>query len=85
MTTCISVLSRAASRHYALLFRGKLFKTRLSALPEQDITTLRLTEVVALMSTDLCARSQTPLSLPSSPSHESMLGIMAGNAGNTPT
>nr|DAI30449.1 MAG TPA: hypothetical protein [Caudoviricetes sp.] len=32
MTTCISVLLRAASRHYALLFRGKFFKTRFACL-----------------------------------------------------
>lgn len=51
----------------------------------KNVAILRLTEVIALMSADLCALSQTPPSLPSSPPYEGICGIMAGNAGNTPT
>ena len=48
------------------------------------LTILRLTEVIALMSADLCALSQTPPSLPSSPPYEGMCGIMATEEGLEP-
>ena len=50
----------------------------------QNVAILRLTEVTALMSNDLCARSQTPPSHPSSPPYEGICGIIAGDAGNAP-
>lgn len=51
----------------------------------KNVAILRLTEVIALMSADLCALSQTPPSLPSSPPYEGICGIMAANAGAAPT
>ena len=46
----------------------------------QNVANLRLTEVIALMGADLCARSQTPPSLPSSPPYEGICGIWWENS-----
>ena len=50
----------------------------------KNVTVLRLTEVTVLMSNDSCAPSNSAFSS-SSPPYEGICGIMAANAGATPT